>query len=264
MKQLYEAGIQAVVVPFWATKLEVDALHPHNAMYKNGQRHIDQRIFKLLHHAFKNKIQVLFQLMDHRSRTIQHIQSRSKYLRDRYARHEAVYKDQDGKIVIFIERSDKIVIRDWQECRSDEDVAKSIRYVGTWKSDGGLHATQSGLDGVYVENHGSASSSAAALSSSSSSSLSSSSSSLSAASNGISWSHEITSRISVLKVSPGKNEIKVRPWTKNEIINRGENGSTYEENWRNAILLKPDSVLIVSFNDWCHSTQVRNIHLFCY
>jgi hypothetical protein len=244
MKQIHEAGIQAVVVPFWATKLEVDALHPHNAMYKNGQRHIDQRIFKLLHHALKNKVQVLFQLMDHRSRTIQHIQSRSKYLRDRYARHEAVYKDQDGKIVIFIERSDKIFIHDWQDWRSDEDAARSIRYVGTWKSDGGLHATQSRLDGVYVENHGSASS-------------------FSAASNGISWSREITSRFSVLKISPGKNEIKIRPWTKKEVINRGENGSTYEKSWRNAMLLKPDSVLIVSFNDWCRSTQVRNIHLFC-
>jgi hypothetical protein len=56
----------------------------------------------------------------------------------------------------------------------------------------------------------------------------------------------------VLVISPGKNEVRLRPWLKKKdaVVER-RNGQEYEGQWINALALGALTVLIDSFNDWC-------------
>ena len=73
------------------------------------------------------------------------------------------------------------------------------------------------------------------------------------------WNRATSSRLNdypvssvVLVISPGKNEVRLRPWLKKQdaVVDR-RNGQEYEGQWINALALGASTVLIDSFNDWC-------------
>ena len=73
------------------------------------------------------------------------------------------------------------------------------------------------------------------------------------------WNRATKSRVNdfpsssvVLVISPGKNEVRLRPWLKKQdaVVDR-RNGQEYEGQWINALALGASTVLIDSFNDWC-------------
>ena len=226
MNQLNSAGIQAIVVPFYLTTKEVNALHQHNALLaKNGERTIDKKITLLLTIALEFKIKVIFSLEDHRARNIIQIVNRVEYIYLKYARHGSVYKENNGDVVMFIANSHKINSVDLLEKLPKE----GIQYFGSFDKDG-KHALMSSFSGIliHVENE-------------------------------IKIAQEFatnTGMQSVIIISPGFNDLRLRPWALKDVVERNK-GETYSNAWERAIEAKPSGVLINSFNDWCCSSQIE-------
>ena len=232
MKKLVNVGVNMIVVPFYLTQIEVEALHPHSALFTNGERSVDRRIMKLLKYALLFNIRVTFKLEDHRSRNMKHIIERTEHLLLKFGRHQSVYKDQNGNLVIFIEGSDRIP--DWNKFREKR---AGVKYIGKWTNDSD-HASEQHMDGIFIDK-------------------------IENWRDGVQWANEHRKYV-ILLLTPGFNDLRIRPWAATDVIER-DNGNTYRTSWLQAIELKslqlkasvPMSVMVVSFNDWCRSTQIE-------
>jgi len=233
LKQLQLAGVQMIVVPWWLSSEEVKHLHKHDARYRNGAQSVDDLISILLPIATKHNIKVTFMLKNHRGRSVSQIEGRTIYLQ-KYNHHPAIYKNEKNGLVLFIEDSNNLHIDEWINYRSRmaSSSISSVQYIGTWSSSDEEHMMELNMDAIYVDTK-------------------------EGWNNAVEWGNRRNTPITLF-ISPGRNELRIKPWLdkKLKIIGR-QNGLYYKTQWTNAISLKPSSILINSFNDWCKGNQIE-------
>lgn len=225
------ASIDHIVVPFYISSSEVRALHPQTAYLKEGERTIDARLPSLLDTAADFGIRVSFFLADWEGRGgIPLIISRVKYLVQTYQKYSAFHP------LVFIQNPKLNSQRALLQWRAGIKGFKTtpVEFVGAFDDiaiiDINLFAAAH-FHGLMIDGD--------------------------IKDNMLKQISKVAPELQLtVTVSPGRDASKIRPWAFDEVVKR-KGGVTYQEAWDKALSIRPDSILIFSFNDWCQGTQIE-------
>jgi hypothetical protein len=278
VKEAALAGIELLVVPFTINEAEANQLSPHVISDLHKRKFTDRNIPKLLQYAYNENIKVGFLIEKYLGRTETKVFLQIKYLLTKYKGYKSffpifyIYDAHDLNMKSVLSKTasyEPVSIRKLyhnmvtKASAHEEDGTNTVKQklhekiyvISSWvHPDSGVKAYEDGYDGLFTyfasdkHAYGSNISNWKAM-------------------NAYSSKNDM---LFIPSISPGYDDLKVRPWNSEMVVERYTSSSDDEMDEKEFYFTKrcdnalaelsehpPRMLLINSFNDWVHGTQIE-------
>ena len=242
-KEMYEAGIDTIVVSWWGKE---DESHTVDSQGVNTDKILHNLLIEFEDNPYN--ITIALHLEPYPGRTVQSIKSDIQYIHRKYGQYKSLYRTPDTNLLLFyVYDSYHILTQDWSRLLTMEgdlsirNTANDGVFIGLWLHEyHGRDIKEGGFDGFYTYF---------------------SSHSFSFGSTMSNWKYMCDYAIknnltSIISIGPGYNDERIRPWNAHNTKDRRK-GEYYKQSWSNAINANPKIVSITSWNEWGEGTQIE-------